>query len=261
MGRIGGISIPAHFVPLCSRKIRYFENGPLKMGVKNRIWERVLMKGKWLSTALAVGVGLSMGCGLALAQQGEMSFFITSQGPGNGADLGGLEGADRHCQSLAEAAGAGGKTWRAYLSTQGQTATHARDRIGAGPWQNAKGVMIAKDVGELHGDNNNLNKDTALNESGGTVNGRGDTPNRHDILTGSQPDGTAFGPGDDRTCGDWTKSGSDGAAMVGHHDRIGLDDSPPAKSWNASHPTRGGCSQEALRGTGGDGLFYCFAAN
>jgi hypothetical protein len=219
------------------------------------------MKGKWFSGALAVGAALSMGCGLALAQQGEMSFFITSQGPGNGADLGGLEGADGHCQSLAEAAGASGKTWRAYLSTQGLTATHARDRIGAGPWQNAKGVMIAKDVGELHGDNSNLNKETALNENGETVNGRGDTPNRHDVLTGTQPDGTAFGPGDDRTCGDWTKSGSDGAAMVGHHDRMGLDDSPPAKSWNSSHPTRGGCSQEALRGTGGDGLFYCFAAN
>jgi hypothetical protein len=219
------------------------------------------MKGKWFSGALAVGAALSMGCGLALAQQVEMSFFITSQGPGNGADLGGLEGADRHCQSLAEAAGAGGKTWRAYLSTQGLTATHARDRIGGGPWQNAKGVVIAKDVGELHGDNNNLNKESALDENGEVVNGRGDTPNRHDILTGSQPDGTAFGPGDDRTCGDWTKSGSDGAAMVGHHDRMGLDDSPPAKSWNSSHPTRGSCSQEALRGTGGDGLFYCFAAN
>jgi hypothetical protein len=219
------------------------------------------MTGKWFSAVLAVGAALSMGCGIAAAQQGEMSFFLTSVGSGDGANLGGLEGADQHCQSLAEAAGAGGKTWHAYLSTQGLTGGDARDRIGAGPWQNANGVVIAKDVAELHSDNNNLNKETAITEIGKVINGRGDKPNMHDILTGSQPNGTAFEPGDDRTCDNWTKNGGDGAAMVGHHDRMGLDDSPPAKSWNSSHPTRGGCSQDALKGTGGAGLFYCFAAN
>ena len=201
----------------------------------------------------------------AQAQQTSMTFFITSVGLGNGADLGGLEGADRHCQALAQAVGAGDRTWRAYLSTQavgGAQAVNARDRIGRGPWQNAKGVTIAKDVDELHG-NNNLTKETALNEKGEVVNGRGDKPNRHDILTGSMPDGRAFPPGEDRTCGNWTKS-AQGAAMVGHHDRMGLNEEPPAKSWNASHPSRGadgGCSQADLRSTGGDGLFYCFASN
>jgi hypothetical protein len=201
----------------------------------------------------------------APAQQTAMTFFITSAGPGNGADLGGLEGADRHCQSLARAAGAGDRTWRAYLSTQavgGAQAVDARDRIGRGPWQNSKGVVIATDVNELHG-TNYLSKQTALNEKGEMVNGRGDTPNRHDILTGSTPDGRAFPPGEDRTCGNWTKS-TQGAAMVGHHDRMGLNEEPPAKSWNSSHPSRGpdgGCSQADLRSTGGDGLFYCFAAN
>jgi hypothetical protein len=201
----------------------------------------------------------------AQAQQATMTFFITSIGPGNGADLGGLEGADRHCQSLAQAVGAGGRTWHAYLSTQaggGAQAVNARDRIGRGPWQNAKGVTIAKDVDELHG-NNNLNKQTALDEKGEIVNGRGDKPNRHDILTGSTPDGRAFPSGEDRTCGNWTKS-AQGAAMVGHHDRMGLNEEPPAKSWNSSHPSRGpdgGCSQADLRSTGGDGLFYCFASN
>jgi hypothetical protein len=199
----------------------------------------------------------------ASAQNGGMSFFVTSAGPGNGADLGGLEGADAHCQALAEAAGAGGRTWRAYLSTQpadGAPGENARDRIGAGPWQNANGDVIAASVEELHGDNNNLNKETALSETGETINGRGDEPNRHDILTGSQPDGTAFAEGEDMTCGNWTSSG-EGAAMVGHHDRMGLRDDAPSKSWNSSHSSRGGCSQEALRGTGGDGLFYCFAAD
>jgi hypothetical protein len=199
------------------------------------------------------------------AQQTTMSFFITSAGSGKGGDLGGLEGADRLCQSLAQAVGAGNRTWRAYLSTQavgGAQAVNARDRIGKGPWQNAKGAVIAKDVEELHG-TNNITKQTALNEKGEIVNGRGDTPNRHDILTGSTPDGRAFAPGEDRTCGNWTKSGQ-GAAMVGHHDRMGLNEEPPAKSWNSSHPSRGpdgGCSQADLRSTGGDGLFYCFAAN
>ncbi|MGB3387749.1 MAG: hypothetical protein WBA88_07165 [Pseudaminobacter sp.] len=192
---------------------------------------------------------------VASAQDTSMSFFITSQGPGNGANLGGLDGADAHCQSLAEAAGSSGKTWRAYLSTSD---TDARDRIGAGPWFNAKGEKIADDVASLHSDANAISKETALDEMGMAVNGRGDTPNRHDILTGSMPDGTKAA---DQTCGDWTLEGAEGAAMVGHHDRMGLDDSPPAKSWNSSHPSRGGCSQEALRGTGGDGLLYCFAAN
>ncbi len=197
------------------------------------------------------------------ANAADMTFFVTSVGSGKGADLGGLEGADRHCQTLAQAAGAGNRTWRAYLSTQatgGAPAINAKDRIGRGPWQNAKGVVIAKDVAELHG-TNNLTKQTALTERGEPVNGRGDSPNQHDILTGSQPDGTAFAAGEDRTCGNWTRSGAEGAAMLGHHDRTGLDESPPAKSWNASHLSRGGCSQDALRSTGGAGLLYCFAAN
>jgi hypothetical protein len=206
---------------------------------------------------------LSFGLGAAAqAQQQDMSFFITSVGPGNGADLGGLEGADAYCQQLADAVGAGGHDWRAYLSTQdagGEPAVNARDRIGQGPWQNADGVAIATDIAVLHGDNN-LDKSTALNERGEQVNGRGDSPNRHDILTGTQPDGTAFAAGEDHTCGNWTSSG-EGAAMVGHHDRMGLRDDAPSKSWNSSHLSRGGCSQEALQGTGGDGLFYCFAAD
>ena len=208
----------------------------------------------------AIALGVVSG---AQAQQNAMTFFVTSAGPGNGGDLGGLDGADRHCQTLAQAAGAGGKTWRAYLSTQGAGAVNAKDRIGRGPWQNAKGTAIAKDVADLHGANNAINKQNALSEKGEPINGRGDTPNRHDILTGSQPDGTAFAGSDDRTCGNWTKSGA-GAAMVGHHDRMGLNEEPPAKSWNSSHPSRGpggGCAQADLRSTGGDGLFYCFATN
>ena len=194
------------------------------------------------------------------AQQGDMSFFVTSAGSGKGGDLGGLTGADQRCQMLAQAAGAGGKVWRAYLSTQGPGAVNARDRIGRGPWQNAKGIVIAKDVGELHG-KNNLTKQTALTEKGEQVNGRGDTPNMHDILAGSQPDGTAFAGADDRTCGNWTKSGQ-GAAMVGHHDRQGLRDDDASKSWNSSHPSRGpdgGCSKNDLKSTGGNGLYYCFS--
>ncbi|MGH7310084.1 MAG: lectin [Candidatus Rokuibacteriota bacterium] len=189
-----------------------------------------------------------------------MSFFITSAGSGKGGDLGGLAGADSTCQMLAQGAGASSKTWRAYLSTQGSGAVNARDRIGSGPWQNAKGVVIAKDVAELHR-KNNVSKETALTEKGEAVKARGDSPNMHDILTGSQPDGTAFAAGDDRTCNNWTSSGK-GAAMVGHHDRQGLRDDDASKSWNSSHPSRGsdgGCSQNDLRGTGGNGLFYCFA--
>lgn len=194
-----------------------------------------------------------------------MSFFVTSVGTGKGGDLGGLAGADRHCQSLAEAAGVRGKTWRAYLSTQakdGAQTVNARDRIGKGPWHNAKGELIARDVDHLHSAANNVTKQTALNEKGQVVQGRGDTPNRHDILTGSRADGTAFSPNDpDLTCGNWTRSGPEGAAIVGHHDRIGPTGDPWATSWNSSHQSRGGCSVEALRGTGGDGLLYCFAAN
>jgi len=202
--------------------------------------------------------------GAGAAQQGggsDMSFFITSAGSGKGGDLGGLEGADAHCQSLARAAGAGGHTWRAYLSTQaanGKPAVDARDRIGKGPWRNAKGVVVAKDVRELHGENK-LAKETSLSEKGEPINGRTDSPNMHDILTGSQPDGTAFAGAEDMTCGNWTRSGAEGAAMMGHHDRQGLRDDDASKSWNSSHASRGGCSQDALRGTGGAGLFYCFA--
>jgi hypothetical protein len=194
------------------------------------------------------------------APKADMSFFITSAGSGKGGDLGGLAGADKMCQMLADKAGVKGKAWRAYLSTQGSGAVNARDRIGKGPWQNAKGVVIAKDVAELHG-KNNISKDTALTETGETVKGRGDSPNQHDILTGSQPDGTAFAAGDDRTCGNWTKSDK-GAAMVGHHDRQGLRDDDASKSWNSSHPSRGpdgGCSLNDLRSTGGNGMIYCFA--
>ena len=213
--------------------------------------------------ASAALLTLGLGSGAQAQQSSEMTFFVTSAGPGNGADLGGLEGADQHCQQLAEAVGAGGRTWRAYLSTQaagGEPAINARDRIGQGPWQNAEGVVIASGLEELH-DTNNLNKDTGLTEQGDVVNGRGDSPNKHDILTGSQPDGTAFAESEDRTCGNWTQSGADGAAIVGHHDRQGLRDDAPSRSWNSSHSSRGGCGQDALRGTGGDGLFYCFAAD
>jgi hypothetical protein len=193
----------------------------------------------------------------AQAQQSDLSFFVTSAGLGKGADLGGLAGADRQCKILAERVGAGAKTWHAYLSTQGPDAVNARDRIGKGPWKNAKGVVIAKDLAELHGQNN-LTKQTALTETGAIVNGRGDRPNMHDALTGTQADGTAFPAGEDRTCHNWTSS-TEGSAMVGHIDRQGINDEPPSRSWNAAHPSRG-CSQDGLISTGGNGLFYCFAA-
>jgi hypothetical protein len=201
-----------------------------------------------------------VGLHLLLAQN-PMTFFITSKGPGDGANLGGLTGADKHCQNLATAAGAGG-TWRAYLSAtaaDGQPAVNARDRIGRGPWYNAKGVRVADDVADLHSDKNKLGKQTSLTEKGEVVNGRGDTPNRHDILTGSQLDGTALtGDPIKTTCGNWTSSSADGSTHVGHHDRQGGGTNPT--SWNFAHPSSG-CGQENLRATGGDGLFYCFAAN
>jgi hypothetical protein len=210
------------------------------------------------NTAAAIAMLLIGAAAAAPQQASRLSFFITSTGSGNGADLGGLAGADRHCQTLAAAQGAGDRTWHAYLSTQateGQPAVNARDRIGAGPWYNAKGVKVAESVADLHGDNNKLSKENSLTETGAVVNGRGDTPNMHDILTGSQPDGTAFPPGEDRTCGNWTGSG-EGSAQLGHHDRQGGGQNPT--SWNSAHASRG-CSQENLRSTGGAGLFYCFA--
>jgi hypothetical protein len=214
---------------------------------------------------VAAGSFIVLAMQTAQAQSADTSFFLTSNGIGNGGNLGGLAGADNHCQTLAQAAGAGARTWRAYLSTQavdGQSAVNARDRIGRGPWKNSKGVVIAKDVAELHGANN-LTKQTALSEKGDAITGAGDQPNRHDVLTGSQPDGSAFAPAEDRTCKNWTSS-TQGAAMVGHFDRRGLRDDDASKSWNSSHPSRGpegGCSQADLKSTGGDGLLYCFAAN
>ena len=219
--------------------------------------------------SLAAAVALALGsCGSMQSQQGGMSFFVTSAGSGKGADLGGLEGADRHCQSLAKAVDSGGRTWHAYLSTTGTPrypGVNARDRIGSGPWQNAKGVVVASNVDQLHGANN-LTKETALNEKGEMVNGRTEKPNMHDMLTGSTRDGRAITSSEDTTCSNWTTSGA-GAAMLGHHDRQGLRDDDASKSWNSSHLSRPskegapGCSQAALQGTGGNGLFYCFAAN
>jgi len=214
---------------------------------------------------------IALGAALGRAQQPppqapNMTFFVTSAGLGKGADLGGLDGADRQCQTLAQAAGAGGKTWRAYLSTQavgGAAAVNARGRIGPGPWQNFKGEVVAKSVDDLHSDDNKLNSGTSLTERGTMVAPRGYTPNYHDALTGSQADGRTFPPGEDKTCGNWTSS-TKGVAMVGHIDRKGLSDDAAQKSWNSSHPSRGpdgGCSQNDLRSTGGNGLFYCFAAN
>ena len=198
-------------------------------------------------------------------QSPNMTFFVTSNGPGKGADLGGLEGADRHCQTLAQAAGAGSKTWRAYLSTQatgGAQAVNARDRIGHGPWQNFKAEVVAQNVDDLHGDNNKLGMQASLTERGTMIPGVGYTPNRHDVLTGSQMDGRAFPASEDKTCRNWSSS-TQGTAMVGHIDRKGLRDDAASRSWNSSHPSRGpegGCSRTDLISTGGDGLFYCFAA-
>jgi hypothetical protein len=208
--------------------------------------------------AAAVALIAQNGSLMAQAKPAPLGFFITSVGPGNGANLGGLAGADAHCQKLAAAAGAGNRTWRAYLSaTEGGKAINAKDRIGAGPWANAKGVVIAQNVAELHVDaSNKMTKETQLTEKGTVVNGRGDTPNMHDILTGSQLDGPAFTDGADHTCNNWTSNGT-GSAQVGHHDRQGGGANPT--SWNNAHASKG-CSQADLVGTGGAGLFYCFAA-
>lgn len=216
-----------------------------------------------LTIAVASGAYLAVAQPPAGQPAQPMSFFVTSVGPGNGANLGGLAGADKHCQTLGAAAGQGSRTWRAYLSASasgGQAAVNARDRIGAGPWVNARGTRIAQNVGDLHGDTleqarrgNSLTKVTALNEKGETVNGVGDKPNQHDILTGSQLDGTAFTDGADHTCGNWTSNAA-GSAQVGHHDRTGGGNT----SWNSTHASKG-CSQENLVATGGNGYFYCFA--
>jgi hypothetical protein len=221
--------------------------------------------GKACAAALVVSCSVQANAQQSAPQSSNMTFFVTSVGPGKGADLGGLEGADRHCQTLAQGAGAGGKTWRAYLSTQadgGTQAINARDRIGNGPWQNFKGEVIAQNADDLHGDNNKLGMQVSLTERGTMIPGVGYSPNRHDVLTGSQMDGRAFAAGEDRTCRNWTSS-TQGAAMVGHSDRKGLRDDAASRSWNSSHPSRGadgGCSQADLRSTGGDGLFYCFAS-
>ena len=212
---------------------------------------------KWISAAVGAVLFAAVASLGVSAQQNPMSFFITSAGPGAGANLGGLAGADKHCQTLAAAAGAGNRTWRAYLSAAamgGQPAVNARDRIGKGPWMNAKGVVVAKDIAHLHSDMNNLSKENSLTEKGATVNGVGDKPNQHDILTGSQADGTL--QTGEAPCGNWTSAETTGGAMVGHHDRQG--GGAAATSWNASHMSRG-CSQQNLVATGGNGLFYCFA--
>jgi hypothetical protein len=214
------------------------------------------------SLVLVLGAGILASCAAPSPRAGtaepQLGFFITSSGSGAGADLGGLAGADQLCQQRAQAVGAGGRSWRAYLSTSadgGAAAINARDRIGSGPWYNAKGVPVAMSVADLHSASNRLSKENSLDERGSVVNGRGDTPNRHDILTGSQADGTAFAGSGDRTCRNWTSSG-EGSAQVGHHDRQGGGADPT--SWNSAHGSRG-CSQEQLQGTGGAGLFYCFA--
>jgi hypothetical protein len=215
-------------------------------------------------TAIAAAAMVLAACG-ALQQDGgkhDMSFFVTSTGKGNGANLGGIEGADAYCNALAKTAGSTHGNWKAYLSTVlpgGDAGVSARERIGKGPWYNAKGVMVAKSLDDLHSDHVNITKQTALDEKGQPVKGRGEQPNEHDILTGSDPEGRFSTAGGDTTCGNWTKSG-DGSAIVGHHDREGLKDTWHMKSWNSSHGSRG-CSQEQLKASGGAGLLYCFAPN
>ncbi len=213
-----------------------------------------------LTIVALAGLGLAAP---AQAQQATLSFFVTSVGEDKGADLGGLAGADAHCQALAKAAGSTETNWHAYLSTTepgGVAGVNGRDRIGKGPWQNAKGVVVAKDVEDLHSNSSNINKQTALTEKGETVSGRGDVVNMHDVLTGSDPQGLYSTAGGDTTCGNWTKSSADGSAIVGHHDRTGLKDTRHMNSWNSAHWSRG-CGQDNLKSTGGAGLFYCFLAN
>jgi hypothetical protein len=220
------------------------------------------MRGVGVLTVAAVTAALAFPAVAPAQQAADMSFFITSVGKGNGADLGGLEGADAHCQALARAAGSTSSNWRAYLSTTapgGDAGVNARDRIGNGPWKNAKGVVIATSLDNLHSANANITKQTALNEKGEVVSGRGDQVNMHDMLTGSDPQGHYSTAGGDTTCGNWSKSG-EGSAIVGHHDRVGLKDSWHQKSWNSSHGSRG-CSQDNLKSSGGAGLFYCFRTN
>jgi hypothetical protein len=208
------------------------------------------------------GMAFLLSCTLpALADASSMSFFVTSVGKGAGANLGGLEGADAHCAALAKAAGSTKTNWKAYLSTtapEGDAGVNARDRIGKGPWQNVKGVTVATSVEELHSDRNNITKETALTEKGEAVMGRGDATNMHDMLTGSDPQGMYSTAGGDTTCKNWTSDG-EGSAILGHHDLMGLKDTRHMKSWNSSHGSAG-CSQDALKKTGGAGLFYCFAA-
>ena len=205
----------------------------------------------------AIALSLAMTVPTVLSQDNSMSFFITSAGPGDGANLGGIDGADAHCQELADAAGAGEKTWKAYLSVSGTNIINARDRIGSGPWYNAKGVAIAQNLEDLHSENAKTGKGGSLNEKGGEVNGRGDAPNMHDIITGSTLNGMAIAGNGDTTCSNWTNNG-EGSARVGHHDRQGGGENP--NSWNSAHGSRG-CGQTDLQGTGGNGLFYCFATD
>jgi len=243
--------------------------GPVAANFGSIIPEEVLMK---VSTVVAAAFLVSAGMTLPVHAQekakakeakkggGEMTFFVTSAGKGKGADLGGLEGADAHCNALAKAAGSKRTDWKAYLSTTapgGDAGVSARDRIGKGPWRNARGVVVAKNLSDLHSEKANINKATALSEKGEPIKGRGDKPNEHDVLTGSDPAGRFSTAGGDTTCGNWTKSG-EGSAIVGHHDRTGLKDTWHMKSWNSSHGSRG-CSQENLVSTGGAGYFYCFA--
>jgi hypothetical protein len=205
---------------------------------------------------LSIGLATLLAGPAAMAQENGMSFFMTSIGSGDGANLGGIAGADTHCQALASAAGAGDKSWAAYLSTSGDGGENARDRIGSGPWYNANGVMIASNVDDLHSDNVQTSKVNSVSENGDVINGRGDEPNMHDVMTGSMLDGTASEADGDTTCGNWTSNSEDGSALVGHHDREGGGDNPT--SWNSAHPSRG-CGQENLQATGGNGYYYCFA--
>ena len=214
-------------------------------------------------SGIAAGAAIGAMASAAYAQKkADMTFFVTSAGKGNGADLGGLEGADAHCNELAKAAGSKHDNWHAYLSTTapgGDAGVNARDRVGKGPWRNAKGVVVAKNLDDLHSEHANVTKETALSEKGEAVSGRGDAVNMHDILTGSDPAGMYSTAGGDTTCGNWKSSG-EGSAIVGHHDRMGLKETRHMKSWNSAHGSRG-CSQDGLKSTGGAGLLYCFVPN